>query len=190
VCALDKVDKELLLLLNSFIGYDKLFDKIINGSGENPLVRGFPVFFPLVALWFYDGYQARRGRILAGLFASCLAVFLSVWLQYHVHIHTRPFLDQTLPIKILDPRMVENWDRLGSFPSDTATLYFSFNYDNFPRIAPSWRHSLAMVVGDCWRSAHCGRKSLSKRHPWRVGARTRMRLSHRKEQMGTSKNVP
>jgi membrane-associated phospholipid phosphatase len=122
---LEWVDKESVLFLNSFIGHDKLVDKIINGIGGNPLVRGFPVFFPLVALWFYDGYQERRGRILAGLFASCLAVFLSVWLQYHVHIHTRPFLDQTLPIKIFDPRMVENWDRLGSFPSDTATLYCS-----------------------------------------------------------------
>jgi undecaprenyl-diphosphatase len=119
------IDKEAVLLLNSFMGNNKLLDQIIVGLGDNPLVRGFPVFFPLVALWFYDGYQRRRGPILAGLFATCLAVFLSVWVQYHILIHTRPFLDQTLPIKLYDPRMVEDWDRLGSFPSDTATLYFS-----------------------------------------------------------------
>jgi undecaprenyl-diphosphatase len=46
-------------------------------------------------------------------------------MQHHLNIHTRPFLDQTLPIKIYDRTQTENWDRLGSFPSDTATLYFS-----------------------------------------------------------------
>jgi len=75
------------------------------------------------------GFTTVIKRVAVGFWLDSLPVawlfsYQSVWLQYHVHIHTRPFLDQTLPM-ILDSRMAENWDHLGSFPSDTATLYFS-----------------------------------------------------------------
>jgi membrane-associated phospholipid phosphatase len=63
--------------------------------------------------------------MLAGLLAICLATVLSAWLQFHIVTHTRPVADPALHLKIADPRWSLNWDRLASFPSDTATLYFS-----------------------------------------------------------------
>jgi undecaprenyl-diphosphatase len=124
---LESLDHVSVLQLNYFAASNELFYTVISGLQNSPLLKGFPIFFALVWLWFDDGYQKRRGRILAGLFAACLAVVISVWFQYHIHIHTRPFLDETLHIKLLEPGIAEGWNRLGSFPSDTATLYFSLS---------------------------------------------------------------
>ena len=118
------MDTELLLTLNSLTGNNALFDKILSGLNNNPLVRGFPIFFSVVALWFSVDSRERRSRMSVGLLATCLATVLSVWLQHHITPHIRPFLDPALHVKILDPRVTEYWDRLGSFPSDTATLFF------------------------------------------------------------------
>jgi membrane-associated phospholipid phosphatase len=60
--------------------------------------------------------------MLAGLLAVCLATILSVWLQFHVAIHTRPILDPALHLETVIPPWT--WDRMSSFPSDTATLFF------------------------------------------------------------------
>jgi undecaprenyl-diphosphatase len=121
----NNIDTELLLTLNSLAGNSILVDKILSGISNNPLIRGFPIFFALVALWFSGNSKERRARMLTGLFATCLATVLSVWLQYHITPHVRPVLDPALPLKIMAPWVKENWERLGSFPSDTATLYFS-----------------------------------------------------------------
>ena len=118
-------DRELLLTLNSFVGRHALFDKILAGLANNSLIRGFPIFFSLVALWFSVDSIERRSRMLTGLLATCVATVLSVWLQYHIAPHIRPFLDPAFHLNIIDPRVTNNWERLGSFPSDTATLYFS-----------------------------------------------------------------
>lgn len=123
--ALDQIDQRSVLFLNSFLGEDILWNKIIKALGNAPLTAGFPVFFSLAAVWFFTNDQQRRARISAGLFATYLAVGLSVFLQFHVYIHTRPFLDKALHLKLVDPKMVLDWDRLSSFPSDTATLFFS-----------------------------------------------------------------
>jgi undecaprenyl-diphosphatase len=120
---LSQIDHDILLRLNSITVYNNLFLEIFYAIGFNPLIRGFPILFPLTVLWFYDNCDKRRSRMLIGLLTTCLVVFLSVWMQFHVIIHVRPLLDQTLPI--YDLRAAENWHRLGSFPSDTATLYFS-----------------------------------------------------------------
>ena len=63
--------------------------------------------------------------MLAGLLAVCLTTVLSFWLQFHLTTHTRPLLDQTLPLKVVDPAWRLIWGRTGSFPSDTATLFFA-----------------------------------------------------------------
>jgi len=121
----ENADAELLLTLNSYVGSHTLFDKILFVFANNDLIRGFPIFFCLVALWFSGDSKGRRSRMLVGLLATCLATFLSVWLQYHFTPHIRPLLDPALHLHIPDVRGTEHWDRLGSFPSDTATLYFS-----------------------------------------------------------------
>ena len=115
------LDRDLLLALNSLAGSDTRY---IWSLGNNDLFRGFPVFFTLIALWFSSDCKKRRSRMLAGLFVVCLTTVLSVWLQFHLTTHIRPLLDQTLPLKVVDPAWRIIWDRMGSFPSDTATLFF------------------------------------------------------------------
>nr|WP_283811729.1 phosphatase PAP2 family protein [Bradyrhizobium hipponense] len=65
--------------------------------------------------------------MLTGLLAVCLATVLSVWMQFHLAGHTRPLLDPALHLKIIDDHRlsVVAWDRTGSFPSDTSTLFFA-----------------------------------------------------------------
>jgi membrane-associated phospholipid phosphatase len=116
-------DIELLLALNSLVG--SKVDKHLWDFCNNPLLRGFPVFFSLVALWFSGDSIKRQSRMLAGLGATCLAVLLSVWLQHDTTLHIRPLLDPALHLNIADPQWPALFNRQGSFPSDTATLYFS-----------------------------------------------------------------
>jgi membrane-associated phospholipid phosphatase len=112
------LDREILLALNSFAGANVHLWKLANNS----LFRGFPLFFSLPALWFSGDHRERRGRMLAGLLAVCLATIFSVWLQFHVAVHTRPILDPALHLQTVVPPWT--WDRASSFPSDTATLFF------------------------------------------------------------------
>jgi membrane-associated phospholipid phosphatase len=114
-------DIGLLLTFNSLLGSnDRLWD-----FGNNSLFRGFLIFFSLLALWFSDDCIKRRSRMLAGLSATCLAVLLSFWLQHHITPHIRPLLDPALHLNIADPQWATLFERQGSFPSDTATLFFS-----------------------------------------------------------------
>ena len=112
------LDKEILLTLNAYAGGNTHIWKLANNS----LFRGFPLFFSLPALWFSGDDRERRGRMLAGLLAVCLATIVSVWLQFHVAIHIRPILDPALHLETVVPPWT--WDRMSSFPSDTATLFF------------------------------------------------------------------
>jgi undecaprenyl-diphosphatase len=125
VAWLKQIDLNSVLFLNSFVENHVLLNKTIDAIGQNTFVRGFPVFFPLVALWFYGDDQKRRARISAGLFAGFLAVVVSISVQHKFYVHTRPFLDETLHLNVYDQTLAANWDRLSSFPSDTATLFFS-----------------------------------------------------------------
>jgi undecaprenyl-diphosphatase len=113
------LDKSVLLTLNSIGGGNQTLWDLANNS----LFRGFPVFFSIVALWFSGERPERRGRMLAGLMAVCLATMLSVWSQFHTAVHIRPILDMTIPLDTVIPRTP--WDRTNSFPSDTAILFFS-----------------------------------------------------------------
>jgi membrane-associated phospholipid phosphatase len=114
-------DRELLLTLNSFVGHEGPHH--VWEFANNALLRGFPIFFALVALWFSGDCIKRRSRMLVALLAVCFATVLSVWLQFHLVGHTRPFLDPALHLKIATTGA--NWDRTNSFPSDTATLFFA-----------------------------------------------------------------
>ena len=119
-------DIQLLVFLNSFVGSNNLLYKLLwYTTGGNALIRGFPIFFLLIALWFYGDCRKRRSRMLAGLLATCLATVLSVWSQHHLTPHIRPLLDPALHLNIADPQWAGTFDRQGSFPSDSATLYFS-----------------------------------------------------------------
>src|SRR5262245_45060241 len=82
-------------------------------------------------MWFSDDSIKRRSRMLAGLSATCLAVLLSRWLQHHMTPHIRSLLDPALHLNIADPKWAALFDCSGSFPSDTATLFFSLATINF-----------------------------------------------------------
>ncbi|QIG51847.1 phosphatase PAP2 family protein [Nordella sp. HKS 07] len=119
-------DTQLLLFLNSFLGSNDLYNRLLwDAIGGNALVRGFPIFFPLIALWFSGDCKKRRGRMLAGLLATSIATLVTVWLQHHFTPHIRPLLDPALHLHIADPQWAGVFDRQGSFPSDSCTLYFS-----------------------------------------------------------------
>jgi len=115
------LDQGLLLALNSVAEGNMIVWKLAN----NALFRGFPIFFAVVALWFVVDCRRRRSRMLVGLFAVCVATILSLWLQFHLTVHVRPILDQALPLKVAEPQWRTFWDHTGSFPSDTATLFFA-----------------------------------------------------------------
>ena len=116
--AIADFDRDILLTLNAFGGGNKDLWELANNS----LFRGFPLLLSLPALWFSGSDRERRGRMLAGLLAVCLATIFSVWAQFHIDIHTRPILDPALHLETVIPPWT--WDRMSSFPSDTATLFF------------------------------------------------------------------
>jgi undecaprenyl-diphosphatase len=119
------MDIELLQTLNSLLGSNDLHNRRLWEFCENALFRGFLVFFSLLALWFSGDCIKRQSRMLAGLGATCLAVLLSFWLQNQITPHIRPLLDPALHLNIADPQWATVFEHQGSFPSDTATLFFS-----------------------------------------------------------------
>jgi undecaprenyl-diphosphatase len=116
--AIADLDRDILLTLNAFGGANSDLWELANNS----LFRGFPLLLSIPALWFSSEQRERRGRMLAGLLAVCLATIFSVWAQFHIDIHTRPILDPALHLQTVIPPWT--WDRTSSFPSDTATLFF------------------------------------------------------------------
>jgi undecaprenyl-diphosphatase len=116
-------DRAVVTALDSFLATNQLFRIVVCNVGENPLIRNLPYFFPLLLHWFGNSTVERRSRILIGLAATCFAVFLSVSMQYVLHVHTRPVLDTTLHLYMQS----SDWDHQSSFPSDTAMLYFALS---------------------------------------------------------------
>jgi membrane-associated phospholipid phosphatase len=123
---INNLDIQILLALNSLLGSDNSFNQLLwYSTVGNPLVRGFPIFFSLVALWFTADSTKSRSLMLVGLLATCVATVVSVWLQHHITPHVRPLLNPALHLNVADPQWTGIFDRQGSFPSDSATLYFS-----------------------------------------------------------------
>lgn len=118
------IDLRILLDLNARLRLHVLGIDLVGFIGGNPLIRGFPAFFPLIVLWFSSDCRARRSRMLIGLLATCGALIASLWMQSHIAIHVRPILDPTLTLQDSDQFKGAQWDRLYSFPSDSATLFF------------------------------------------------------------------
>lgn len=123
--ALLNLDTRLLFDVNSLVPNNDLGEIVFRSFNNNPHLRGFLILFPLIILWFSSDSVERRSRMLAGLLATVVATALSVWLQHRLTFHIRPFLDPTLHLERVDIGRTKDWDRLGSFPSDTGTLFFS-----------------------------------------------------------------
>jgi hypothetical protein len=167
--AIADLDREILLTLNSFGGANTNLWELANNS----LFRGFPLFFSLPALWISGGHPERRSRMLAELLAVCLATIFSVWLQFHIAVHTRPILDPAFHLETVIPPWT--WDRTSSFPSDTATLFFGLAAVVF--VEKRWLGLFSFV----WVAAIIAIPRVifgfqSKRHHRFAGSRTGMRF--------------
>lgn len=124
------MDVRLLFFLNRIVAGSPVAAIAFLKMADNTILRGFPTFFALIALWFSGDCNKRRARILAGLFVTCLAVVLAVSLQHHLPTHIRPFEDPALHLKAVDEQPIDALPSatrkvIYSFPSDTATLYFA-----------------------------------------------------------------
>jgi undecaprenyl-diphosphatase len=117
------LDGQIVAHLNSWVFANGSWSGLFEIIGNNPLVRGFPVFFPLVALWHSNENRERRIRMLAGFMGVLAATLISVVMQNHFHSHVRPFLNPDLHLRGIARGLTLNWDHLDSFPSDTATLF-------------------------------------------------------------------
>lgn len=124
---LNHLDTELLLTLNGLLRTYFWLPKAVSGLALNPIARGVPVFVPLVVLWFSPDHIARRGHMALGLAGVCFGTLLSVLLQKHLHVNIRPTFDPSLHLYRVINLDLSVWDRISSFPSDTATLYFALS---------------------------------------------------------------
>ncbi len=117
-------DTQLLLKLNS-LAVNPFLHELFDFLGNNPLARGGPVFFALMCIWASKANDVQRARLFIGIAISFIAVFLSVATQFVVTPHVRPFMATTLAIHsdVQDMHL----HRDGSFPSDTASLYFALS---------------------------------------------------------------
>lgn len=123
-------DLRLLFYLNQLAASSPAATIAFLRMADNSILRGFPAFFSLVALWFSTECNKRRARILAGLFVASLAVVLSVWTQHHLATHIRPYADPALHLTAVDEQPIDAIPSttrkiIYSFPSDTATFYFA-----------------------------------------------------------------
>src|SRR5581483_9262341 len=120
-------DTNIVLWLNGILAHHFWLAKIASGLALNPIARGVPVFVPLIVLWFSPSHITDRGRMVLGLAGACFATLVSVLLQKHLHVDIRPLFNSAL--HLYQPNRVDlsQWDRINSFPSDTATLYFALS---------------------------------------------------------------
>jgi membrane-associated phospholipid phosphatase len=122
------VDLAILETLNGLVADKGFLFLVFSALGNNPLLRGGPVFASLAMISFSESTPRVKSQILLGLFATFLAVIVSLWCQRHLHVHLRPVFDGSLNIKDVEgwANYKNSWgQRLYSLPSDTATAYFA-----------------------------------------------------------------
>src|SRR6201996_9850581 len=94
-------DSSALLLLN-LLTANEAGRQVVLLLGNNALLRGGPVFFTLMAIWFSKNDEDHQFKIISGLIISLIAVVISVSLQFMFTPHVRPFMDAALHIDIAD----------------------------------------------------------------------------------------
>lgn len=115
-------DTRSLVEINAAVHNHPLVEQVVYALGNNPLLRGFPLFACLVGLWSSHD-NARRSRIATGIMAAGFATFLSLLMQASLHTHLRPARDAGLHLYLADLPAMQEIHRPWSFPSDTQTLY-------------------------------------------------------------------
>lgn len=122
------IDLAILETLNGLVADKGFLFVVFSALGNNPLLRGAPVFASLAMVSFSESAPRVKSQILLGLLGTFLAVVVSVWCQRHLHVHLRPVFDGSLNIKDVEgwANYKNTWgQRLYSLPSDTATAFFA-----------------------------------------------------------------
>lgn len=123
------LDLYVLQKLNELVALKGPWYFIFNALGENPFIRGAPIFTCLLYVWFSREDIQHKSKVILGVFGVCIAVLISVYCQSHLNFHLRPILDGS--IRIANPN---GWEakffdkRIYSFPSDTATVYLAISF--------------------------------------------------------------
>jgi undecaprenyl-diphosphatase len=122
------IDLTILETLNGLVADKGFLFQALSALGNNPLLRGAPVFACLIMVSFSEPSTRVKSQILLGFFGTSLALVVSVWCQSHLHVHLRPVFDDSLNIQDVEGWAISKdaWsERLYSLPSDTATAYFA-----------------------------------------------------------------
>ena len=162
-------DRELLLTLSSLVRADGPHP--VWGMANNALLRGFAIFFPLVALWFSGDFIKRRSRMLAGLLAACLATVLSIWLQFHVVTHTRPILDPALHLTNVDNPDAAYLGPHSLVPERHGNTFFRSSHRNPLRKSIGRANLFSLGRRDYRSPPGRFRLALPKRHSWLADSR-------------------
>ena len=151
----EHLDAEIVLYLNGLLRSHFWIAKLVSGLALNPIARGVPVFVPLLVLWFSKEHMKQRGRIMVGVAGVCVATLVSVLSQKHLHVDIRPFFDPKLHLYLVNPEDLSQWGRINSFPSDTATLYFSLSTVVFLewRLGGSLAYAWSFITAGICRAA-------------------------------------
>lgn len=162
----EHLDTAIVLALNGLLRNHFWLAKLVSGLALNPIARGVPVFLPLMVLWFSRDHMKHRGRILMGVAGVCFATLVSVLLQKHLHVDIRPFFDPKLHLYLVNREDLSQWGRINSFPSDTATLYFSLSTVVFLE----WRQGGILAYAWSFLTAGICRAALGFHYPSDIAA--------------------
>ena len=124
------LDLTLLTSLNALVADKGAWFHILGSLGNNPLVRGLPVFASLAMVLSAAKSPEAKSRMFLGFVGVFVALMISVWCQTNFHLHLRPVFDRDVHIvDVLNWRALEPAfnARIYSFPSDTAACYFAIS---------------------------------------------------------------
>src|SRR5262245_28280399 len=85
-----QIDSDILLLLNHGAANNFYLLKAVRALGDNPMMRGLPLFACVTYLWFSREQVETKCRTLIGILATSLALAFSLLAQHTLAIHVRP----------------------------------------------------------------------------------------------------
>jgi undecaprenyl-diphosphatase len=124
-------DTYIVRFLNGFARRSWTFDWLVYVLDSNYIIKGGIMAALLLAVWFREtgdseGMEDRRANIVAGLFATCLAVLVARLLSFVFPFRGRLMYEPS--IHFVRPFSMDGQDLTGwwtSFPSDNAVLFFA-----------------------------------------------------------------
>jgi undecaprenyl-diphosphatase len=122
-------DESIVLFVNQFVRHSKIFDLIVVEVANNELLKGGVLAFVIWCLWFKPDTNQKEIRItlISTFIGSLAAVFIGRILPLTLPFRSRPIFEHD--IHLVMPYYFYNFglDKLSSFPSDHATLFFSIS---------------------------------------------------------------